>query len=75
MEKLPRVGNVKKAGKLTTYWVVGTWFDGRPWATHISTDNLARTRRVDEASPFLPRTWDTVAVCPGIWTCNCRSAS
>lgn len=57
------------------FFVTGVWWDGMPWSEHISTTDLAWAKRVDEASPFLRRTWLTVEVCPGIFTCNCREAS
>lgn len=75
MEKLPRVGNVKKAGKLDTFWITGVWWDGKPWQTHLVTSDLTESRKRDEASPFLRRTWSEVIVCDDIWTCDHRSAS
>lgn len=53
------------------FFVTGVWWDGKPWAVHISTPDLAWSRRVDEEAQFMPKSWLTVQPCEDIFTCTC----
>lgn len=55
---------------MSTWFVEFEWFDGQPGSFHVSTDDLARTQRADEANVFLPRTWVRSTECPNILTCT-----
>ena len=67
----PEVGAESVLPNSGDFFVTGVWWDGKPWASHISTTDLADSKARDEASMWLRRTWSHVAVCPGIWTCTC----